>query len=317
MLQSWLVAKPVAKPDYTRQEVQRLLSLPTRDLRRWERMGLVPTCERFTFLDLLALHALLDLRKQRIPLAKIRLALTALRERLQDIRDPLRELRLVADSGRVHVLLNGQAMDARSGQLLLNFDAAEVNRLLAFPGKAKQAEAPGAQRRRKLDAEQWFERGVELEQKAAPLEEVVEAYQQAAALDPDSAAPLLNLGTVYFHARRWRDAECHYRKALDVYPEYALAHFNLANLYDEQGEQASALEHYRAALRIQPHYADAHYNLALLYQNSGDTLRAVSHWKAFLKLDANSSWATIARRELEKLRRQTVLEGTQGNRALC
>jgi hypothetical protein len=32
-------------------------------------------------------------------------------------------------------------------------------------------------------------------------------------------------------------------------------------------------------------------------------MSAVRHWKAYLKLDPGDSWAVIARRELDKLRR--------------
>ena len=62
-------------------------------------------------------------------------------------------------------------------------------------------------------------------------------------------------------------------------------------------------------MRLYPGYADAHYNLALLFQGSGQVMEAVRHWKTYLKLDPNSSWASIARRELDKLRRYTVVSG--------
>ena len=104
-----------------------------------------------------------------------------------------------------------------------------------------------------------------------------------------------------------------YKQALDVDPEYALAHFDLANLYDERGERGPALEHYLTALRISPNYADAHYNVALLYQGSNQALKAVHHWMTYLKLDPSSQWATIARRELAKLRKAAVVPGARGH----
>jgi len=114
---------------------------------------------------------------------------------------------------------------------------------------------------------------------------------------------------MYFNARRYSDAERYYNQAIDVDPEYALAHFNLGNLCDERGDRSRALQHYLRAVEIHPNYADAHYNIALLYQVTGQMLKAVRHWRHYLKIDPNSSWAVIARRELEKLKDETVVRG--------
>jgi len=92
-----------------------------------------------------------------------------------------------------------------------------------------------------------------------------------------------------------------------VDPRYSLAHFNLGNLYDEQGMLDKALEHYGTALKLNPQYGDAHYNVALVCEQTGDFLKATRHWKAYLKVDGSSSWANIARRQLEKLRQITVV----------
>ena len=138
----------------------------------------------------------------------------------------------------------------------------ELKRLLEF----RTPDQPNADQVRRAAAEHWFQRGLELEQTGAPLAEVIEAYQKAVELDPTSAGALVNLGTIQFNARNWKDAERYYLEALEADPQYALAHFDLANLYDERGDRVRALEHYQAALEISPSYADAHYNLALLYQ---------------------------------------------------
>jgi tetratricopeptide (TPR) repeat protein len=201
--------------------------------------------------------------------------------------------------------VEGRAMEAVSGQLLLDFDHNELNRLLEFPAKNRAAE----ERDRRASAEHWFQRGLELEHSGAPGEQIIEAYHKALELDPNSAGALVNLGTIHFNTRNWEAAERYYRQALAADPEYALAHFDLANLYDERGERVQALAHYEAALRISPNYADAHYNLALLYQGSNQPMKAVRHWTAYLKLDPASHWAAIARRELAKLRETTILPG--------
>ena len=199
--------------------------------------------------------------------------------------------------------IDGRAMEAESGQLLLDFDAVELKRLLEF----RKPEQLNTDQVRRASAEHWFQRGLELEQTGAPLAEVIEAYQKAVELDPTSAGALVNLGTIQFNARNWKEAERYYLEALKADPQYALAHFDLANLYDERGDRVQALEHYQAALEISPTYADAHYNLALLYQGSNQMMKAVRHWTEYLKLDPSSHWSSIARRELSKLRKAAVV----------
>jgi tetratricopeptide (TPR) repeat protein len=226
---------------------------------------------------------------------------------LSGIQNPLTELKLYADGKRVRVEIDGRAMEAASGQLLLDFDPAELNRLLEFRAK----ESPQAERDQRQSAERWFQRGLDLEQTGAPSEQVIEAYQKAIELDPNSAGALVNLGTIYFNAHQWKEAERYYTQAIEVDPDYALAHFDLANLCDERGNHALALEHYLIALRLSPGYGDAHYNIALLYQSMNQPMKAVRHWIAYLKLDPSSSWATIARRELAKLREATVVQGSR------
>ncbi len=293
---------------YSREETRRLLSVSERQLKSWERQKLVPACGSYGFRELVALRTLERLRRARVAPAQIRRALAALAKKLQHIQDPLTQLRLYADGKRVRVEVEGRAMEAESGQLLLDFDPVELNRLLEF-----RVPDPGqADREKKQEGERWFQRGLELEQTGGPVEQVIEAYEKSLELDPGSAGALVNLGTIHFNARDWKKAERYYLEALEADPEYALAHFDLANLYDERGEQKRALEHYLAALHISPHYADAHYNLALLFQGSNQPMKAVHHWTAYLKLDPASHWSNIARRELSKLRQAALLPGSRG-----
>ena len=281
-----------------------MLDVTERQLRGWEKHRLIPPTDRFAFNDLIALRTLLKLGENRVPPARIRTVLSALRERLQGITDPLKQLRLVSVGRRIHVQVGDHEMEPISGQLLLNFDAAELKRLVSFPDRKKTDES----RARRESAEKWFQRGLECEQTGA-VSEAIKAYESAVGLDPTSAGAWLNLGTIFFNARQFSKAESHYRKALEADPKYALAHFNMANLHDERGDSEKALRHYLEAVRIHPSYADAHYNLALLFQGNGKVMDAVRHWKTYLKLDPTSSWAQIARRELEKLRRYTVVTG--------
>ena len=299
------------KQTYSRLEALRFLEISERQLRSWERQGLVDPAAEFEFPDLLELRALLRLRQQRVPPTQIRRVLVALRKRLGDSRrrNPLTSVRLYADGKRITIQFAGTKMEPISGQLLLNFDESEIARLLSFPGKSA-AEIQSAEKLNKQrEAEAWFELGLEMERTGATREQIVDAYQKAIEADPNSVGALVNLGTVHYNSKEWPQAERLYRLALGVDDGYALAHFNLGNLLDERGQRAEALLHYENALRMNANYADAHYNIALLHQAMNQPLKAVSHWRAYLKLDQTSEWAQIARRELHKLRELTIFRG--------
>jgi tetratricopeptide (TPR) repeat protein len=309
--------RPLLVPDrdsrssYTRKEVCRLLKVDARQLRSWERQGLIPERIDYRFSDLLALKRLIALRDEDASPRALRQALDAVRSKLGDMVD-LADIRVYKDGRRVRVQIGKQKMEPLSGQLLFDFAEDEIAKILQLPTSQKNAAGVAQRVRNKLEADRWFERGLELEQTGAPFEQIVQAYQKAAELDPKSAGALVNLGTVFFNGHDWTEAEAHYRRALAVDPHYALAHFNLGNLYDERGDTTRALHHYHEALRLQPKYADAHYNLALLHQAQRDVMSAVRHWRAYLKLDSTSTWAHIARRELSKLEATVTVPRSAG-----
>src|SRR5690348_387484 len=286
------------RQSFTREAARRLLRVSEKQLKSWEQQKLVQPAATYGFRELLALRTLIKLRNSRVPPQQIRRAIQALIKKLRGVEDPLTELKLYADGKRIRVELEGNTMDAESGQLLLGFDPGELSRLLEFRPK----ENPRAEREQRQAAEHWFQRGLDLEATGAPAADIIEAYEKAIELDPASAGALVNLGTIHFNARNFTLAERYYIQATETDSEYALARFDLGNLYDERGDRARALEQYLAALRISPNYADAHYNVALLYQSAQQPMKAVQHWTAYLKLDPSSEWATIARRELDKLR---------------
>jgi tetratricopeptide (TPR) repeat protein len=272
-----------------------MLHLSERQLRTWERQGLVPAAGEYSFRDLIALRTIGELRARRIPVRTIGRALDALRRRLSEVRDPLAELKIFSDGRNIAVRVQGQNMEALTGQILFDFDTSELASVQSLPPQPPPPPRAG-------DSEACFQRGLFLEETGAPVEEAVEAYLQAVEFNPNAAGALVNLGTIRYRLRQFKEAEDYYTRALEADPNYPLAHFNLGNLYDERGDLSRAYSCYEAALRINPRYGDAHFNLALLCERRGDVLRAIHHWKAYLKIDSASSWADIARRQLEKLR---------------
>ena len=216
------------------------------------------------------------------------------------MKQPLSELRVVSDGGRIAVQLSGQKMEAISGQILFDFDAAELGGIKSFP-------KPKPKINRSQESEVWFQKGLELEESGAPVEDAVDAYRKVLDLNPGAAGALVNLGTIYYRLHKFDEAEKYYLAAIEADPEYPLAQFNLGNLYDEQGRIPDAVDFYRRALDLNPQYADAHFNLARLCERQGEAMKAVHHWKAYLKLDRSGQWADIARRQLERLRQAVLM----------
>ncbi len=284
-----------------------MLGISGAQFRDWQRRGFLPASSEFTFSDLIAAKALKKLRENRVPPARIARALASLKRKLAGVERPLSELRIACDGKTMAVHVAGQKMEPITGQLLFDFETADLGHIETLP--EKPAISPARMAVREAQAEHWFQKGLSLEEAGAPPEQAVEAYQKAIELNPNAAGALVNLGTILYHSRKLSEAEARYRAAIAADPKYPLAHFNLANLCDELGDAAGARQHYESALRLDPSYADAHYNIALLCEKTGDFLTAQHHWKTYLRLDPASSWAEVARKQLEKLRRITIVNG--------
>jgi tetratricopeptide (TPR) repeat protein len=287
------------KAEYSRADVRRKFGVTERQLKSWERQDFIPAATTYAFSDLIAIQTLLKLRENNIQAREIGRALTSLRQKLTWVKQPLSELRVVCDGRKITVHLAGHKMEAVSGQILFDFEAAALGGVTVFPERKKSAT-------RMRESEAWFQKGLELEETGAPVDEAIDAYRKVLELNPGAAGALVNLGTIFYRQRKFADAEKYYREAIEVDATYPLAQFNLGNLYDEQGRIKEAFDHYRTALALNPNYADAHFNLALLCERTGDALKAVHHWKAYLKLDSSGQWAEIARRQLERLRQAVI-----------
>ncbi len=284
-----------------------MLKLSEKRLRAWEQQGLIAGGDSFAFKDLLAMRALLKLSESKIPPKQIRLAMESLKRKLTGIQEPLRELRIVSDGKRISVQVAGQKMEAISGQLLFNFDASETPEVRTLSQSNAKSEPDSAAAAAEA-AEDWFQQGLALEESGATAEQAQEAYSRAVELNPNAAGALVNLGTIAFRARRLRDAAAYYTRAIEADPRYPLAHFNLGNIFDELGQIDAARRHYELALQLNPDYGDAVFNLALIAERKNENMQAVKYWKSYLKLDGTSTWAAQARKQLERLRKLTIVE---------
>lgn len=305
-----VAAKPVKtsqlqKDIWTRAQALRQCELTSRQVQAWERQGLLSPRDAYSFEDLLELRVLARLKELGVSSSKLNAVFASVRGKLAGITNPLTELRVYVEGKRIRVQTEGKKMEALSGQLLLDFDQAELRRLLTFPPEKRESGA--TLRKARAEAEEWFQRGLQLEHAGADKREAIAAYEKALELNPALAGALVNIGTIYFNVRKWRESEAYYTRAIASDGTYPLAHFNLANLHEELGRTSLAIQHYKKALELQPGYADAHYNLALLFQSRGRAMEAIRHWKSYLTLDASSQWASIAKREMAKLKTSALV----------
>jgi len=104
-----------------------------------------------------------------------------------------------------------------------------------------------------------------------------EAFQAAAALDPELADAELMLGLMAADAGELSRAEVHFRSALFSDPANAPAYVALGTVQQERGDLPGAMQTYRRALRLDPNAPGARVYLAQAYaaQGNRDSARAV------------------------------------------
>ena len=302
---------------FSRQDLCRILRVSDRQLAIWQRKGLVPDSEAYTFSDLITLKTIRELRKNHVPIKRIQRSLEAMRHKLGEVDHPLTELKISLDGRRILVDYDGSKLEPVSGQFRFDFETRRAGASVRMmkPASASPSSpavsssgAPRAPLSQKQEAEGWFVEGLLLEEKPETLEQAMVAYRMAIELNPEAAGAFINLGTIYYNLHRLSDAENCYRAAAEIDPQYALAFFNLGNVHDERGSFEEARRNYEQALLIHPQYADAHYNLALVLEKLEKRGKALHHWRRYLKLDPGSPWASYARQQLARSPFQVVVE---------
>ncbi len=276
---------------YCRADVLRLLHITASQLAGWQRAGLVPVADTFTWYDLLQLIKVRDLRAKRVRPAVIRESLQAMQKQVAGMENPLLEASAYDVGSRVAFRHQGRSVEPIAGQFLMEF--APVGTVLSTT-KVK----PIA---RLETVSELFSYGVSLEGDPGTHDEAIRTYLQVLELEPDHAPAHINLGTLYYNRQDFVSAEQHYRQAVASDPRYALAYFDLGNVLDETGRIPEAVAAYKSAIHLAPTYADAHYNLALAYGRLRQPRQALPHWKTYLKLDSTGPWAVHARNQIARI----------------
>ena len=278
---------------YGRADILRILHITPKQLSGWQRAGLAPVSEEFSFFDLLQLKKIRDLRAKRVRSAVIRESLVAMQQQVAGMENPLLEASAYSVGNRVAFRHEGRTVEPVRRQFVMEFEPVGA----VVSAKVRPIAPCNT-------AADLFLRGVSLEEHPDNHNEAIAMYLRVVEMDPEHAAAHINLGTLYYHRQDFASAEKHYRLAVQADPRYALAHFDLGNVLDETGRLPEAIAAYRTAIQLAPTYADAHYNMALAYERDHQPRQALQHWKAYAQLDRIGPWSVHARNRIER-----ILEG--------
>jgi len=119
----------------------------------------------------------------------------------------------------------------------------------------------------------------------AKPDEALNAFQQAAVLDPKDPEPHLAAGSLLEKQKRPADAEKEYQQALTLTPDSADALTALTNLYTEQRRFSDAESLLRKLTALHPDNAGSHLQLGRMLAIAGKNDDAIAEMEAGLKLD--------------------------------
>lgn len=141
------------------------------------------------------------------------------------------------------------------------------------------------------------------------FDEALQEYKKALAIEPENARVHFGMGKIYYQEKQqYHEAVAEYQKAIKLEPAFTEAHMSLGELYEEKGLYTDAIARYRHVLSAEPSHPGATFGLARAYE-SVDPGQAITHWERYIELasslPAEKEWLDIARKHLNKLRRET------------
>ncbi len=134
-------------------------------------------------------------------------------------------------------------------------------------------------------------------------EEKIAAYQALLTANPNDAAALIGLATVYQESGDLVRTAAYLELALKADPAQKDLYMRLANLYMSQdvGNYAAAVAVLNKATEVDVSNPDVYLKLGSAQKALGNTQAAILAWQKFLDLAPNSDMATTVRGEIEKL----------------
>jgi len=144
-------------------------------------------------------------------------------------------------------------------------------------------------------------------------EAAVDLLSRAMALDPADPAIRGNLArvrTVVGHrmtqAGRLREAELHYRAALDVEPNEGAAWLGLGEVHLRQRDPRAAVDAFRRAAELNPEDGDTRIRLGQALYNRGDLASALSEWERVASMRPDDA---ALRERVARVRSEAGIQG--------
>ncbi len=107
-------------------------------------------------------------------------------------------------------------------------------------------------------------------------------YQQVLALDAHSIEAVTGLANIYMHGKRLPEAEAILRKLTALRPDDAGAHLQLGRLLAADGKNEEAVSELQVGLKLSPGDSEAQRDLAEILSNSGKADQAEALYRALL-----------------------------------
>jgi len=125
----------------------------------------------------------------------------------------------------------------------------------------------------------------QLLEKQNQFADAVEEYKQALALDPSSPDALTGMANIYMRGQRYSDAEEVLRKLVALRPDDAGAHMQLGRMLAAAGRNDDAISELQTAIKLAPGDKAAMRDLADLYSAAGKFDLAEGQYRSLLVAD--------------------------------
>lgn len=126
-------------------------------------------------------------------------------------------------------------------------------------------------------------------EKETRFSDAEQEYKQALAIDPNASDALVGLANIYMRGRRLPEAEEYLKKVVDQRPNDPVAHQQLARVYAADGKYDDAAAQFQAAEKLAPGDVSVQRDFADVSYNAGRFTDAERIYRSLLAASPNSA----------------------------